>query len=130
VLYLDSSAIMKLVLPEPETKALVEAVRSEPETVSSVLARVEVLRAVQRARARRAVADRAESILRGMALVRLEESIVTKASELRPRELRTLDAIHVATALSLGSQLSGLITYDTRLASAAMAAGLTVQVPG
>jgi len=129
VLYLDSSAIVKLVTPEPETAALVEAVRSDHEMVSSVLARVEVLRAVQRAGARRTVADRAESILLRMALVRLEEGIVTAASKLRPLELRTLDAIHLATAVSLVPQLSGLITYDARLASAARAAGLTVQIP-
>lgn len=129
MLYLDSSAIVKLVVPEPETGALVETLRSDPETVSSVLARVEVLRAVQRAGARRAVADRAESTLRGIALVRLDEGIVMAASKLRPLELRTLDAIHVATALSLAPAPSGLITYDTRLASAASAAGLTVQVP-
>ncbi len=129
MLYLDSSAIVKLVTPEPETAALVEAVRSDHEMVSSVLARVEVLRAVQRAGARRTVADRAESILLRMALVRLEEGIVTAASKLRPLELRTLDAIHLATAVSLVPQLSGLITYDARLASAARAAGLTVQIP-
>jgi uncharacterized protein len=129
VLYLDSSAIVKLVVPEPETRALVETLRSDPETVSSVLARVEVLRAVRRAGARRAVADRAEAILLRIALMRLEEGVVTTASKLRPLELRTLDAIHLATALSLAPALAGLITYDARLASAARAAGLTVQLP-
>jgi predicted nucleic acid-binding protein len=129
VLYLDSSAIVKLVVPEPETGALVQTIRSDPEIVSSILARVEVLRAVRRAGARRAVAGRAESILRRIALVRLEEGVVSSASTLRPLELRTLDAIHLATALSLAPQLSRLITYDARLASAARATGLTVQVP-
>jgi predicted nucleic acid-binding protein len=129
MLYLDSSAIVKLIVPEPETNALVEIIRPDPETVSCVLARVEVLRAVRRAGARRAVADRAGSILRRMALVRLDEGIVTTAANLRPLELRTLDAIHLATALSLTQAIAGLITYDARLASAARAAGLTVQVP-
>lgn len=129
MLYLDSSAIVKLIVPEPETPALVETLRSDSETASSVLARVEVLRAVRRVGARRAVADRAESILHRMALVRLEEGVVTAASTLSPLELRTLDAIHLATALSLGSSIAGLITYDERLASAARAAGLTVQGP-
>ncbi|MGH2529438.1 MAG: type II toxin-antitoxin system VapC family toxin [Actinomycetota bacterium] len=129
MLYLVSSAIVKLVVREPETSALVGILRSDPETVSSVLARVEVLRAVRRAGARRAVADRALSILRRVALVRLEEGIVSTASNLRSLELRTLDAIHLATALSLGPALGGFVTYDARLASAARAAGLTVQVP-
>jgi uncharacterized protein len=129
LLYLDSSAIVKLVVPELETSALVDTLRRDPQIVSSVLARVEVIRAVQRARARRALVDRAESILSRMALVRLEESVVATASMLRPLELRTLDAIHVATALSLAPALAGLLTYDARLASAARAAGLTVDVP-
>jgi predicted nucleic acid-binding protein len=130
VLYLDSSAIVKLVLPEPETGALVEAIRLDPETVSSVLARVEVSRAVRRARASRAAALRAEAILRGMALVRLEEDIVTTASDLRPIELRSLDAVHLATALSITPVPSAFITYDSRLASAAAAAGLVASSPG
>jgi predicted nucleic acid-binding protein len=129
MLYIDSSAIVKLVVPEPETRALVEVVRSDPEMVSSVIARIEVLRAVQRAGATRAVADRAESILSRMALVRLEEGIARTASELRPRELRTLDAIHLATAVSLAPTLFSLITYDPRLAAAARAAELRVVVP-
>jgi predicted nucleic acid-binding protein len=129
VLYLDSSAIVKLVVPEAETGALVETLRLDPETVSSVLARVEVLRAVRRSGARRAVADRAESILGRMALVQLGEDVVTTASRLRPLELRTLDAIHLATALSLAPTLTEFITYDARLASAAGKAGLTVRAP-
>jgi predicted nucleic acid-binding protein len=129
VLYLDSSAIVKLVVSEPQTAALVETVRSDPEMVSSTIARIEVLRAVKRAGARRAVAERAESILGRMGLVRLEEEIVKTASELRPRELRTLEAIHVATALSLVPAISSLITYDARLASAARATGLTALGP-
>lgn len=129
VLYLDSSAIVKLVVPEPETGALVETARSDPETVSSVLAKVEVLRAVHRSRASRALADRAESILNRMALVRFDEGIVTAAARLRPLELRTLDAVHLATALSLLPSLSELITYDARLASAARASGLATRAP-
>src|SRR6266540_3758872 len=105
MLYLDSSAIVKLVVPEPETGALVQTLRSDPEMVSSVLAWVEVLRAV------------------------LRSGVMRTASTLKPHEIRTLDAIHLATALSLAPALAGLITYDARLASAARAAGLTVQVP-
>lgn len=129
MLYLDSSAIVKLIVPEPETSALVEAIRPDPETTSSVLARVEVLRAVRRTGASPALADRAEAILRRMALVRLDEWVVAAASTLSPRELRPLDAVHLATALSLGRALAGFITYDERLASAARAAGLTAQAP-
>jgi predicted nucleic acid-binding protein len=129
VLYLDSSAILKLVLPEPETTALVEALRADPEVISSVLARVEVLRAVRRVGGRRALLDRAESVLRRTALVRITDGIVQAASRLAPTELRTLDAIHLATAVSVGASLAAVVTYDARLASAVRGAGLAVRAP-
>jgi predicted nucleic acid-binding protein len=129
MLYLDSSAIVKLVVPEPETPALMEALRLDPEAVSSVLARVEVLRAVRRTGARRALTDRAEAVLRRTALVRMSDDIVHTASRLAPPELRTLDAIHLATALSLGASVTAVVIYDGRLASAATAVGLPVRAP-
>ena len=127
MLYLDSSAIVKLVAPEPETAALVQALRSDPEAVSSELARVEVLRAVRRtARGR---ARRAEEVLDRVALIPLEAGILARAAELPPLTLRTLDAIHLATAMLLGSDASAIVTYDDRLEDAAVAAGLSVLRP-
>lgn len=126
-MYLDSSAIVKLVAAEPETPDLVQAVRVDPEVVSSALAWTEVVRAIRRAGAR---VSRAEEILEGIALIPIDEGILRGAAELSPRALRALDAIHLATAVSLGSDVAALVTYDARLASAASAAGLEVRAPG
>jgi uncharacterized protein len=127
VRYLDASAIVKLVAREPETADLVESIRAEPEVVSSAVSWTEVIRAVRRARGR---TTRAEEVLEGIPLVPLDEGILRVAGELTPTELRTLDAIQLATALSLGSDLDGLVTYDNRLGKAAAASGLQVFAPG
>jgi predicted nucleic acid-binding protein len=127
VLYLDSSAIVKLVVPEPESRSLAAAIDGKPDVVSSVLSRVEVLRAIQRSGAGSPVAERAEAIFGRIALVRLEEPILRDAAAMGPTELRTLDAIHLATALTISPD--ALITYDARLGKAARAAGLTVEAP-
>jgi uncharacterized protein len=127
VLYLDSSAIVKLVAREPETPELVEAVRADPAVISSALAWTEVIRAVRRARGRVA---RAQEVLEGIALVPIDDGILRGAADLPPVGLRTLDAIHVATALSLGDDIASLVTYDGHLAEAAATAGIQVIVPG
>jgi predicted nucleic acid-binding protein len=127
MLYLDSSAIVKLVAREPETPALVEAVRADPAVVSSALAWTEVVRAVRRARGR---VDRARAVLEGIALAPIDDAILRGAGDLAPARLRTLDAIHLATALTLAEDLTTLVTYDERLAEAAARAGIAVAAPG
>lgn len=72
----------------------------------------------------------AQTALATVALLPLSDSIVRTAAALEPPELRSLDAIHLATALSVAEQLGGVFTYDVRLAEAATAAGLTVLAPG
>lgn len=129
MLYLDSSAIVKLVAPEPETAGLVEALRSDPDTISSALARVEVMRAVMRAGATSDRVSRASAVLDRIALVPIDADILGRAAVLEPSDLRTLDAIHLATALLLRQDIAGLVTYDARLAGAAAAAGISVLVP-
>jgi len=129
VLYLDSSAIVKLVAPEPETAALVKTLRGDGEAVSSALARVEVIRAVHRAGAGRDRLGRAEAILDRIALVPIDETILHRAAGLSPADVRTLDAIHLSTALLLEPDIAGLVTYDARLATAAAASGLAVLTP-
>ncbi|MGB7805301.1 MAG: type II toxin-antitoxin system VapC family toxin [Actinomycetota bacterium] len=125
--YLDSSAIVKLIAREPETAALVEGVRTDQDVVSSELAVTEVIRAVARVGGG---TTRAASVLNALALVPIDGAILRDAASLKPRSLRTLDAIHLATALSLGRDLDVLITYDQRLGEAAERAGLTVSSPG
>ncbi len=127
MLYLDSSAIVKLVAREPETPALVETVRADPAVVSSALAWTEVVRVVRRARG---PVDRARAVLEGIALAPIDDAILRGAGDLTPAGLRTLDAIHLATALTLAEDLTTLVTYDERLAEAAAGAGLAVAAPG
>jgi uncharacterized protein len=129
MLYVDSSAIVKLVAPEPETAALVELVRSDPSTISSALASVEVMRAVMRAGASHDRAARASEVLDRIALVPIDVEILGRAAVLEPHDLRSLDAIHLATALLLRQDIAGLVTYDARLAGAAAGTGIAVLAP-
>lgn len=128
-LYLDSSALVKLATPEPETAALLALLESWPERVCSALAVVELTRALRRAAMSPAVLQRADQILSRMTLIRIDDAILATAAILPPSSLRSLDAIHLATALSLGEDLGGLVTYDERLADAAARATLTVLRP-
>jgi predicted nucleic acid-binding protein len=127
LLYLDSSAIVKLVVPEPETKALRDLLRSWPERVSSVVARIEVERVARRIGG--GAVRRARSVLSRIALVGLDEPVVRVAAALDPPELRTLDAIHLATAISLGGDLGALCVYDVRLGAAAASKTVEVLAP-
>jgi predicted nucleic acid-binding protein len=126
LLYLDSSAIVKLVVPEPETRTLRELLRSWPERASSVVARIEVERVARRIGG--GAVRRARSILSRIALVDLDEPVVRLAAALGSPDLRTLDAIHLATAISLGENLGALCAYDVRLGRAAVSK--TVEVLG
>ena len=128
MIYLDSSAIVKLVLPERESTALRRELVGRPERVSSALARVEVLRALRRANAPRETLRRAEAVLDRIALVPPEEPILHAAAAVEPQGLRSLDAIHLATALSADG-VTAIATYDRRLAEAATAAGIPAIAP-
>ena len=119
LLYLDSSALVKLVAPEPETPALLSLLEPRPEVVSSALARVEVLRAVARAGGKKRDLARARRVLSRVALVAVDDPILEAAATLDPVDLRSLDAIHLATALSLRSEAEAIVSYDDRLNTAA-----------
>lgn len=126
--YVDSSGLVKLVVREPESAPLEEYLRGRPRRVSSALARVEVVRAVG-GHGPEAVA-RARRVLGDVHLVQLDESLLDAAAALDPLLLRSLDAIHLAAAHSLGADLGRLVTYDQRMATAARAIGLAVDAPG
>jgi predicted nucleic acid-binding protein len=128
LLYLDASALVKLTVAEPETPALLEFLARWPHRVSSALARVEVLRALRRIGAGPAVRRRATRVLARVALIRIDDPVLAAAARTGPRELRTLDAIHLATARSL-DPLAGIVTYDARLARAASRARCRVWSP-
>jgi len=127
LLYLDSSALVKLVVSEPESRALREALRSWPERVSSVAAEIEVERVARRIGG--GAIRRARSVLARLALVELSDEVRSSAAALRPPELRALDAVHLATALSLGKDLGALCAYESPLVDAAAAVGVNVVAP-
>lgn len=128
LLYLDTSALVKLVVREDETAALLAALAGA-ELVTSALARTEIARAVTRAGVGSRQA-RADQVLARTAQLVIDDGTLDRAGTLLPPALRSLDAIHVAAALGLADRLDGLITYDVRMAAAARAHGLTVRSPG
>jgi uncharacterized protein len=127
--YLDSSALVKLVVLEPESVALREFLRTYALRFSSALAEVEVPRALRRAGYGAAEGRRATEILARLALVEVDRRILRGAAVLAPPGLRSLDAVHLATALSVGHDLAGVVTYDRRLSDAAVSADLVVWAP-
>ncbi len=125
--YLDSSALVKLVIRERESGALRRYLASEPTRVSSSLARVEVPRASRHHG--EAALVRARRLLERIGLVRLDDVLLDTAGSLDLAGLRSLDAIHLATAQALGDELAALVTYDARMAEAARLLGLPVRAP-
>jgi predicted nucleic acid-binding protein len=77
----------------------------------------------------RVAADALTDVMGSLQLVELTEEVASHAATLEPATVRSLDAVHLASALAVGTDLEALITYDTRLAAAARASGLTVQAP-
>jgi predicted nucleic acid-binding protein len=127
LVYLDSSAFIKLVVEETETQALVGYLQRWSLAVSATLLRTEALRAAMR-HSPRLVRD-TRLALREMAFIDLSRDLMDQAGTLAPSGLRSLDAVHLATALSLGDDLDELVTYDARMAAAASVAGLQVSSP-
>lgn len=125
--YLDSSAIVKLAVSEPESAALRRHLRRRRPLVSSALARAEVLRALLAAGPDAVAAGRA--VLADIDLARVNDRVLNAAGTLLPTELRSIDAIHLATALRLGNAVQQLVTYDERMVDAARSLGLRTASP-
>jgi predicted nucleic acid-binding protein len=125
-LYVDSSAFVKLLVDEPESEAL-EAYMRGSDLLTSVLTLIEVHRSVRRSDSQRDIS--VGDVFDGVQIRALDDEVVDQASALQPLALRTLDAIHLATALDLRSELDAFITYDVRLAEAARTQRLPVVSP-
>ena len=126
--YLDTSALAKLVVAEPETAALRSWLAEQDRTVVSCdLARTELTRAVRRVAPERMVD--AHAVLDGVTLLTVPASVFASAGRLDPVELRSLDALHLAAALELGDDLEALVAYDERLQLAARLNGIDVLAP-
>lgn len=135
MIYLDTSAAMKLVRPEDHSDDLSDWLREHrgrSAVLSSVVIEVELMRATRRSAPDKL--DRAADVLRGIGAVTLSPWVVTRASEYTDANLRSLDAIHVATAERLVTvtrePLHAFIAYDDRLLTAARSVGLHAVAPG
>lgn len=134
VLYLDASALVKLVVREPESSALAEEVRGAA-IVSSEIALAEVPRAIRRVMSGRRSPERREleraleALLEGIHYVPLDRRLLVRAGAFREAFLRTLDAIHLASAVTLVPGVTAFVSYDERQLEAAQVAALPLLTP-
>ena len=127
--YVESSALVKIAINEPDGPSLRQALREHDAVVTSELAVVEVGRAARRDDGDAGLV-RARAALLGLAPVAIDRPILDRAAMLEPPALRSLDAVHVATALALEERDVVFYSYDRRTLDAAEANGLTVASPG
>lgn len=124
VVYVDSSALVRLAAGEPGADAVSALTGDDAELVTSAVALVEVRRAL----ARVAPGYDPDDVLDQSIVIALDSDVIARAGVLEPASLRSLDAIHVASALSIAADLDAFVTCDRRQASAARAAGLRVEI--
>jgi hypothetical protein len=119
--------LVKLVVAERESAALRRFLRRHPQRVASALVRTEVMRAVRHLGAK--ATSRARLVVARIDLVRLDDTVLDAAAALDAAILRSLDAIHLASAITLGAQLDAVVTYDARMVAGAEQLGLPVVAP-
>ena len=129
MIYLDSSAVVKLVHAEPESAALRAWLDERADTgwTSSVLAEIESFRALARYAPKAVI--RLHAVLDQIDLIDMSPRVRIMAQAVRPATVRSLDAIHLGTALTIGGGLTSFVAYDTRLLDAASAAGMPAESP-
>ncbi|HEY8741052.1 MAG TPA: type II toxin-antitoxin system VapC family toxin [Candidatus Dormibacteraeota bacterium] len=136
-LYLDASALVKLVLEEPESPALSAEASRWDEWLSSELTRAEVPRAVVGALTRHGLTtdevqegrQRADALMSRVMTVEVDRRVLVDAARVEPIQTRTLDAIHVATVLQVRDEIGAVATYDQRMVAALRQAGIEVISP-
>jgi predicted nucleic acid-binding protein len=124
--YVDASALVKLVIDEPDSLAMNRWYVEAERLITSRVGHVETVRAASR---RGHDPVRRDRVLAGVEVYELDAGVAGVAAGLQPVLLRTLDAIHIATALALGPELNAFVTYDERMAEVARAVGLPVVRP-
>lgn len=129
VLYLDSSALVKLILPEEETIPLFRLLLAWPYRVTNMIGFVEVQRAVRKAFPDDSLGRRSEEVLSYITFLELRLEVLAEACYVEPLHLRSADAIHLATAVRIGPELGGFVTYDRLLRDAARQRNLNVLSP-
>jgi predicted nucleic acid-binding protein len=125
--YLDSSAIVKLVVDEAESTALRTHLAGRRPLLSSALARTEVMRALLPFGS--TTVDHGLDVLGRIDLIRISDRALATAGELQSPDVPSLDALHLATAQLLGDDVAQIVTYDKRMADAARALGHEVAAP-
>lgn len=126
LLYLDASAIVKMIRAEPESPALAAAISTSLRQLTSVVGAIEVHRVAKRGDAS---AERVAAVLGRIDIVPLDDDIVETSATCGSANLKTLDAIHLASALTIAAELDAFLSYDRRLADDALASGLRVLAP-
>ncbi len=127
-IYADSSALVKLVVTEPESAQLARSIPEDAEVVTSALSVAEVARAVKLAELEDDTEPDPDALLAGCTLVDVDLVVLRDAAALASRSLRTLDAIHLATAIRVSPDT--VLAYDRQLVRATKVAGLHVEMPG
>jgi predicted nucleic acid-binding protein len=128
--YVDTSAVVKLLIEEANSAAFADFydAHAEDEWVSSTLLRIEIARAVLRAKP--TLLPDARDLLSAFSYIAIDDEVVDLAMNEPDRRLHSLDAIHLATARILATELEAFLTYDDRLFEAAVDAGMTALSPG
>lgn len=134
ILYVDTSALLKLLVREAESAAIEDELLQWKELATSIITDVELPRAVARAREERpdAVIDGSlvlQGVLASAATIAFDADISAAARRVEPVHVGALDAIHIASALSLGEQLAGVATYDKRMQGSLNLLGIEVIAP-
>ena len=128
MIYVDNSALVKLVLPEAESSSMIEFAAKFDTLVTSTIGAIEFRRAVKRHYAQQLWA--VERVLAEMTILELSHEVRRTAELLEPTILRTLDTIHLASALVIREELEAFVAYDERLLEAARLAGIPTASPG
>ena len=129
-IYLDSSALVKLAIAELESAALARYLASVAEAATSTVAGIEVVRVVAAIDPSADARSRAKDVVDRCFEIDLSNDVKRLAALVQPPSLKSLDAIHLASAFSVRDALDAFVTYDRRLGQAARAAGLRVVAPG
>lgn len=125
-IYIDSSAILKMIIKEKESDAIISIARAR--FITSEISRVEVIRAILRYEP--SALKSAAQVLKNINYVKIDSQTLVQAERLPDRiNLRALDAIHIAVAAKMGLKINSILTYDKQMAKAAKALGFEVMAP-
>ena len=127
MIYVDSSALVKLVVEEAESESLRDLLATDADQLASAIIEVEVARAVRRVAPE--LTEKADEVVAQITVIEVSDTIRARAALLEPATLRSLDALHLATAVEIGDALDAVVTYDARMAAASASLGMVVLAP-